>query len=121
VELESTNHNADALAKSCSTPTAVNMIVLNNNLICVTVLRAGSIVISLTFILQLVLRATAPGLFRDIAKIFDIALLATALALFVLQLSLDRALNRCPICRTRSTSKTEEKRHCLNCDTALWV
>jgi hypothetical protein len=54
VELESTNHNADALAKSCSTPTAVNMIVLNNNLICVTVLRAGSIVISLTFILQLV-------------------------------------------------------------------
>jgi len=120
MELETANQNFAASVQPGSTSTAVRMIVLNNNQICVSVLRAASVVISLAFILQLVLRAIPLGHLKDVTKTIDIALLTTALGLFVLLLFLDRALIRCPVCRTRITSKTEEGRRCLNCNTALW-
>jgi hypothetical protein len=33
---------------------------------------------------------------------------------------LERALRRCPVCQTRITQATEDRRRCLECETELW-
>ncbi len=103
-----------------SQPIVVRMIVISNSQIISSVTRTASLVVFLAVGLQFLLRVVSAGKLREIGKSFDVALIASGAVLLILSQILDRALRRCPICRTRITRKTEEKRRCLECDTELW-
>jgi hypothetical protein len=96
------------------------MMVINNSRIIAGVMRAASIALFLALVIQLLLRVIPSGPGKEIVKIFDGGRLAAGVGLFILDLFLDRALRRCPVCRARITTRTEEKRRWLECDTQLW-
>jgi len=120
VEVDAISRKADASEESASVPSAVRMIVINNSQIIISVFRAGLIVGLLTALLGLLLRVMPADELKEIGKAFDIALIAVVAGLLILGQFLEQALRRCPVCRTRITSATEEKRRCLECNTALW-
>lgn len=96
------------------------MIVLSNNKIFTSVLRAAQLILLLAAVFGLSLRALRASPFKDAAQVFDITLFAVGVGFFILEHFLERALRKCPVCQTRITSNTEEKRRCLECNTELW-
>ena len=120
MEVENANEKFDVAAQPGSRPTAVRMIVINNSQIYSNVLRAASTVLFLALVIQLVLREVPSGTIKEIGKTLDIALIAVSVGLFIMEFFLERALRRCPVCRSRITTETEKKRCCLECNTKLW-
>ena len=120
MEVDAISRKADNSEESASAPSPVRMIVINNSQIIIWVFRAGLTVSSLAALLGLLLRVTPAGELKEIGKTFDIALIAVVVGLLILWQFLELALRRCPVCLTRITSATKEKRHCLECKTALW-
>jgi hypothetical protein len=120
MEVNIAGQASDAPAQSNAASAAVRVTVVNNSQICSSVLRAALASLFVAFAIQLVLRGIPPGTLQELGKAFDIALLAVSIGLFILGLFLEQALRRCPVCRARITTKTEEKRCCLQCETQLW-
>src|ERR1700733_3766250 len=104
-----TTNPSDASTPSSPPPSAVRMMVINNSQIIASVIRAAWIVLLLALALQLLRRVIPPGQIKEDVKILDFGLFAVGIGLFVLNFVLERALRRCPVCRTRITSATEEK------------
>jgi hypothetical protein len=94
--------------------------VINNSQIIMAPLRAGLILIVPAAFLGMWLRSASPGIWRETLRIVVIAAYVVSASLMIVSQFLGRALRRCPVCRTRITRKTEEKRRCLECDTELW-
>jgi hypothetical protein len=116
-----TTKSSDVSTPPSPSPSAVRMMmVINNSRIIASVMRAASIALFLALVIQLLLRVIPSGPGKEIVKIFDGGRLAAGVGLFILDLFLDRALRRCPVCRARITTRTEEKRRWLECDTQLW-
>jgi hypothetical protein len=106
--------------RSRAIPDYVRITVINNSQIISSVFRAMSILGMMAFIAVTSSKALSPGNLRDLLRTSGICLLAVGAGFLILGEFLNYAIRRCPICRTRITSATEEKRRCLNCDTELW-
>lgn len=118
---ETTTDGASGIPAQSTPPlSAVRMIVLSNNKIFSSVMRAASLVLMLALALQFLRPIIPAGPFKGVVQSFDIALFAVGVGLFILEIFLERALRRCPVCSTYISGKTEEKRRCLECDTELW-
>lgn len=120
IEVNTAHETSETLARSGDQPDFVRITVINNSQIIGSVTKAASLTVSLALLLGLVLRAFPAGQMKEIGKTFDIALIACGGVLLILSQFLDGALRRCPLCRTRITKKTEEKRKCLECGAELW-
>jgi hypothetical protein len=103
-----------------SIPSVARIIVLNNCQISGSVLRAALILMFLGAAPGVLMSFFGFGALRDVIKTVDTSLCTVGIALVVVGSMLERALRRCPVCQTRITKATEEKRHCLGCDTELW-
>jgi len=120
MEVVRANDGSEAPTRASDQPDFVRTTVINNSQLIASVTRTASLTVSLALVLQLVLRAFPAGQMKDIGKTFDIALIVCGAVLLILSQFLDRALRRCPVCRTRITNRTEEIRRCLECNTELW-
>jgi hypothetical protein len=120
MDTQTENHASDSPVDSTVVSKLVRSTVINNSQIIGGITRAGSILGMVSALLALWSRHASTAPFREILRIGFISLLAVSAGFMILSSILDRALRRCPICRTRITSKTEEKRRCLECDTELW-
>jgi hypothetical protein len=103
-----------------ATPSYVRITVINNSQIIASVFRAMAVVGMLAGATGASYGALSPGKFRDLLGTVGICLLTIGVAFMIVGHFLDRALRRCPVCQTRITRATEEKRHCLECGTELW-
>jgi hypothetical protein len=120
MEVKAENQGSDSSVDSAALSKLVRNSVINNSQIINAVIRTSLILTGVTSILGMWVRSDSAGSWRETLRIVAISLVAVSGAFMILGQFLDRALRRCPICRTRITSKTEEKRRCLECDTELW-
>ena len=98
----------------------VRSTVINNSQIIGGVARGGLLLGFAAILAGVWIRETSSAQLRETLRTVGLSLLVTSAGFMLLSLILDRALRRCPICRTRITRKTEERRRCLEYDTELW-
>jgi len=120
MEATKQNGTSDAPTASSVRPDVVRITVINNSQIISGVVRTAVIVGFAAGALGICVRYVSPVFFRETLTTLDIGLIAVCVALLVLGQIFDRALRRCPICRSRITRKTEETRRCLECSTELY-
>jgi hypothetical protein len=96
------------------------MIVINNSQIISAFLRSGAILAFISSTIALLSRHLPVGTIQNAVLVIWAAMLAVSIGFLIVGGVLDRALRRCPVCRTRITRETEKKRHCLECQIQLW-
>jgi hypothetical protein len=122
MQIDEIDH-VDSLSEPASYPNPRNfarMIVINNSQIIAAFMRTTQILGLIASASGLLIHRAPVGIFRSTLKGISIAALAVGFGFFLSTNILEWALRRCPVCRSRITKVTEEKRHCLECGIELW-
>ncbi len=118
-EIDHANDDSDS-ARYPDPQNVARMIVINNSQIVLVFHRVRILLIGLFPLAVLAVRYIPKGALRDRLEITLIAFIPVILVILLLGYLFDRALRRCPVCRTRITKATDEKRRCLECGAILW-
>ena len=120
MEAKTENDAMDSPADPTVQPKLIRSIVIDNSQIIGGLIRTALLLMMAAMLLGIWIRSGSSASFRATLWTIFISLFTVSAAFMILSQILDRALRRCPVCRTRITGKTEENRHCLECNTELW-